>query len=274
MKPGERGSGGPDREPRREYETSAADEQAAREDPDVLLDVPALSVEELDLEVENLKARLSVQAELADMVKLNVGVDVDLGKVKLGVKGLDAKVLLKAQLDNIRAILEQALKAIDKDPSILERLTADPTNREAGDDGRPRDQAAGEAERTVRRTVDGSGNVLETVLDGSGDVLEESASEGLAGLPLEEEYLDDEGRLVGVARDDAGNVVEEELDEEGNVVGFLGFVGTNEAGRREATEAAERKARDMGVDLSAVNGTGSRGRILVKDVERAARNGG
>jgi len=269
---------GPEEEtaPRREYENYAsAGDPSAAQDPDVLLDVPALSVEELHLEVENLKARISVQAELADMVKLNIGVDVDLGKVKLGIKGLDAQVLLKVRLDNIRAILEGALKAIDRDPGILERLTAD-AGREAGGDARPRDGAgtAGEAEQTVRRTVDESGNVLETVLDGVGDVLEESVSGGFADLPLEEEYLDDEGRVVGLARDDAGNVVEEELDEKGNVVALLGFTRANEAGRREATEAAERKAREMGVDLSGVDGTGSRGRILVRDVEKAARNGG
>jgi pyruvate/2-oxoglutarate dehydrogenase complex dihydrolipoamide acyltransferase (E2) component len=38
----------------------------------------------------------------------------------------------------------------------------------------------------------------------------------------------------------------------------------------EVTEAAERRARDLGVDLSSVKGTGSGGRVLVKDVEAAA----
>jgi len=265
--------------PGREHEgyASAGDPSAAQ-DPDVLLDVPSLGVEELHLEVENLKARISVQAELADMVKLNVGVDVDLGKVKLGVKGLDAQVLLKVKLDNIRAILEQALEAVDRDPSILDRLTGEThrKDREPSEDGRPRDRVGtgDQAEQTVRRTVDESGNVRETMLDGSGNVLEESASGDLADLPLKEEYRDEEGRTIGRARDDAGNVVEEELDERGNVAGFIGFVGANEVGRREATEAAERKAREMGVDLSGVGGTGSGGRILVRDVKKAAKNGG
>lgn len=35
----------------------------------------------------------------------------------------------------------------------------------------------------------------------------------------------------------------------------------------EATEAAERKAEELGVDLSEIKGTGAEGRILVKDVE-------
>jgi pyruvate/2-oxoglutarate dehydrogenase complex dihydrolipoamide acyltransferase (E2) component len=38
----------------------------------------------------------------------------------------------------------------------------------------------------------------------------------------------------------------------------------------EATEAAKRRAKELGVDLSSVKGTGSGGRILAKDVEAAA----
>lgn len=40
----------------------------------------------------------------------------------------------------------------------------------------------------------------------------------------------------------------------------------------EATEAAERKAEELDVDLSEVEGTGAEGRILVKDVEEAAED--
>ena len=39
----------------------------------------------------------------------------------------------------------------------------------------------------------------------------------------------------------------------------------------EATPAAERTAEKLGVDLSQVRGTGSGGRITVKDVRSAAR---
>lgn len=38
----------------------------------------------------------------------------------------------------------------------------------------------------------------------------------------------------------------------------------------EATEPAERRAEELGVDLSKVKGTGSEGRILVADVEETA----
>jgi hypothetical protein len=41
--------------------------------------------------------------------------------------------------------------------------------------------------------------------------------------------------------------------------------------RVEATEGAERKARELGVDLASVEGTGSDGRITARDVENAHR---
>ena len=58
--------------------------------------------------------------------------------------------------------------------------------------------------------------------------------------------------------------------------------GTGDATRRadqadgpesevEATPAAERRAEELGVDLSQVRGTGSGGRITVKDVQSAAK---
>jgi pyruvate/2-oxoglutarate dehydrogenase complex dihydrolipoamide acyltransferase (E2) component len=42
----------------------------------------------------------------------------------------------------------------------------------------------------------------------------------------------------------------------------------------QATPAAERKAEELGVDLSQIGGTGSGGRITVKDVREAAKQAG
>jgi pyruvate/2-oxoglutarate dehydrogenase complex dihydrolipoamide acyltransferase (E2) component len=63
--------------------------------------------------------------------------------------------------------------------------------------------------------------------------------------------------------------------EEAAVVGEASRPG--EAGEQkdkaQATPAAERKAQDLGVDLSQIEGTGSGGRITVKDVMGAAKQG-
>jgi pyruvate/2-oxoglutarate dehydrogenase complex dihydrolipoamide acyltransferase (E2) component len=47
--------------------------------------------------------------------------------------------------------------------------------------------------------------------------------------------------------------------------------GGEQKDKAQATPAAERKAEDLGVDLSQIEGTGSGGRITVKDVTGAAK---
>jgi hypothetical protein len=88
-------------------------------DPDIQLDVPALSIEEIDLEVEDLQVRLSIQAELADLVKIKVGLDAELGGVKLGIKGVEAQAQLKARLDNVRAVFSEVLSSLQHSPQFF-----------------------------------------------------------------------------------------------------------------------------------------------------------
>jgi len=66
--------------------------------------------------------------------------------------------------------------------------------------------------------VDEGGNVLETTLNENGEVIGEDVVGNVADLPIEEEYIDDEGRVVSRVRDDAGNVYEQVLDDGGNLV--------------------------------------------------------
>ncbi len=90
--------------------------------PDVLLDVSELEVDRISLEVENLRAHVSVLAELANLVSLSVGADARLDRVKLEIEGVRAKVLLKVRLENVRAILEKALDTVAEHPEVLESL--------------------------------------------------------------------------------------------------------------------------------------------------------
>jgi hypothetical protein len=94
-------------------------------EPDVLLDVPKLHVDEIDLEVEELKARVALEARVLDLLRLDVGVDAYVRGVNLQVKGVDAQVLLKARLENLTTILGRVLTTIDRNPQIIERLTED-----------------------------------------------------------------------------------------------------------------------------------------------------
>jgi pyruvate/2-oxoglutarate dehydrogenase complex dihydrolipoamide acyltransferase (E2) component len=181
-------------------------EQPGSEDADVTLDVPSLKVEELMLDVENLRHRTSMQAELADMVKVNVGVETVIDGAKLELKGVDAQTFLRAKLDNVRDILSEALDTIDNNPEILHDIA------------RISKETAGTGERAL---------------------------EGAAGS--------------------IGEVPEEENGEDS------GGSQTESADKPDATDAARRKAEEMGLDLSQVEGTGAGGRILLRDVKQAAR---
>ena len=101
----------------------AQEESPARQDVDVLLDVSELEVDRIKLTVRDLRAHVSVVAELASLVSLQVGVDARLGEVDLEIEGVRAKVLLKVRLDDVRAILNHALNTVAEHPEILRTLT-------------------------------------------------------------------------------------------------------------------------------------------------------
>jgi len=71
----------------------------------------------------------------------------------------------------------------------------------------------------VERTVDDSGNILETTLNENGEVIGEDLAGNVADLPVEDEYIDEQGQIVSRVRDDAGNAYELIMDDEGNLVG-------------------------------------------------------
>lgn len=89
--------------------------------PDVLLDVPNVNADEIKLLVEDLNAHVALQAELADLVKINVGVYAGIKKLDLDVKGLNVQAVLKVKLKNVHEILSRALNTIDNNPEIFKK---------------------------------------------------------------------------------------------------------------------------------------------------------
>ena len=90
--------------------------------PDVVLDVPELEVDKINLQVRDLRAHVSILAELANLLNISVGVDARLEEVELEIEGVEAEVHLIARLQNVRAILEKALETIGEHPEILRIL--------------------------------------------------------------------------------------------------------------------------------------------------------
>lgn len=190
-------------EDRLEEEARAKAAREADDDTDVVLDIPVLNIEELDLEVEELRAHISARAELVGFLNINVGVDAYVDKLKLNIKGVEAQVQLKVKLERILGSIDRALQAIDNNPQLL-----DPDFRRARGDA---DEEEGHRELTA------------------GD---ETAPEQATGAPAEGPGTD------GVVP--------------------------------EATPTARKKAEELGLDLSNMEGTGTEGRILLRDVLKAA----
>lgn len=107
--------------PENEYERHRR-EPATTDPEDVLLDVPTLHIDSLELEVADLRARVSLQAEVLNLLRLNVGIDADLGKASLDLRGVEAKALLKVRLENVVSVLDRVLQTLDSHPEIVEAL--------------------------------------------------------------------------------------------------------------------------------------------------------
>ncbi len=72
---------------------------------------------------------------------------------------------------------------------------------------------------TTRRSVDESGWIFETTHDENGEVVDEDVVGTVADLPVMDEYVDEQGRLVSVAKDELGNTFEQIMDEGFNTLG-------------------------------------------------------
>ncbi|MGH3743138.1 MAG: hypothetical protein ACRDT1_17660 [Micromonosporaceae bacterium] len=196
--------------------------------PDVFLDVPVVKVDEINLEVEDLRARVSLQAEVLDLLKVNVGADVMLGRVKLDIKGVEAQATLKVRLDNVRDILDRVLTTIDQNPQIVERITrslestaqsvGDGAGRAVGELGRGAGEAAGElgkgAGEAAGELGKGAGQAVEAVGDTTQDVadtagravegVESTAEDAVEGAGVDD-AVDD---LEGAAEETTGHTVD------------------------------------------------------------------
>jgi hypothetical protein len=95
---------------------------APPQEPDVLLDVSRLHVDDIDLKLDSLDAHVALKAEILDFVRLDIGVDAALRGVALEIEGVDAQALLKVRLENLAAIVDRVLTTVDRHPEVLERL--------------------------------------------------------------------------------------------------------------------------------------------------------
>jgi len=219
----------------REYEEYVlAERDSEGEEPDVLLDVPVVKVDEITFEVEELRARILLQAEVLDLLKLNVGADVFIGHVGLEIKGVEAQALLKVRLDNVARILDRVLTTIDRNPQLLEGLV-EGTGTAIAEIG----EGAGSA---VEDVGEGAGSAVEDVGEGAGSAVED-VGEG-AG-----EAVEDTGETAKKAGQGAGQAAGGAGKTAGQAASGAGKTARKASGTAQKTQkqrAGRQRSRTLG----------------------------
>ncbi len=199
----------------REYEAYAlSDMEDPRGDPDVLLDVPVVKVDSIHLELDNLDARVALKAKVLDLVKLNAGVDVHLGKLRIDIKGVEAQALLKVRLDHVAAIVDRVLTTIDRNPELVKSL-----GRTIEDVGRGSGQALGKTGEAVEDVGEGAGGAVQDVGSGAGQAvgeIGEGANQAVGQIG------EGAGQAVGDVGQGAGQAVGQLGEGAGQAVGDIG----------------------------------------------------
>ena len=188
--------------PRGAQSTALAQQvSAGGEQPDVILDIPNLSVDEITVEVKNLQVDISLDARLANLLKLTAGAQASIDDVKIQIKGVQATATLVVRLDNVRAIIERTLQTLDNNPQLVTQLlsTVDNTVNTVG----------GVANNTVGTVGGIAGRALQT-----GVVLDLAR----AGLTEVSRTVNATGQTVRQVRDAGGQLLEVVTDTAGRIV--------------------------------------------------------
>jgi hypothetical protein len=196
----------------RDYATSPLAETG--QDPDVLLDVPVLKVDKIFLKLADLDAHVALKAQVLDLVSLDVGVDIHLGKLEIDIEGVEAQALLKVRLDHVAAIVDRVMTTIDRNPELVHSLS-----EAVQDVGAGAGDMVGEAGEAVEDVGEGAGETVPMLGEGAGDAVSQ-VGQG-AGKAVGE-VGEGAGQAVGEVGEGAGQAVGDVGEGAGQAVGDVG----------------------------------------------------
>jgi hypothetical protein len=197
---------------------------------DVVLDVPNLCVNRIFLKVDSVTATINLNARVSNLVRVNAGADVLIGRVDVTLEGVRAQALLLVDLDDVYYIVDNTLTFVDNHPEIVQQLgsTLQTTVGAVGGlvGGLVRGLLLGTTRlasgETVQRLVDEvTGNLIERTLSTAGRVVADRAVGSVLNLPVIRETTNAAGQLVRQVRDQAGAVIEYTLDRASNQIRAL-----------------------------------------------------
>jgi hypothetical protein len=90
--------------------------------PDVYLNVPTLSVGRIELDVDDLRADINLNAQVASLVTLNAGVALSIQQVNLTIVDVDAELELIVRLGHLVDIVSRVFQSLDLNPLLISTL--------------------------------------------------------------------------------------------------------------------------------------------------------
>ena len=200
---------------------------------DVVLDIPNVCVGRIFLKVDSVTARLSLVAQVANLLRVNAGADVHIGNVDLTIQGVQGRVLLLVDLDDVVHVVDQTLTFIDNHPEIINQLTGTLQNvgRTAGGLvggilgvlglGRTTNALGQTVERFVNQQ---SGAIIERTLGSAGQLVSELSTNNIRNLPTVQELTNAAGQVVRRVRDQSGAIIEYTVDRVTNALSNIRIV--------------------------------------------------
>jgi 2-oxoacid dehydrogenase-like protein with E3 subunit-binding domain len=189
--------------------------------PDVLLDVPELRIHSIHFELDDLDAHVALKAQVLNLVKLNVGVDVHLSKTTLDVKGVEAQLVLKARLDHVTAIVDRLMTSLDRNPELVKGLS-----RAVSDIGQGAGQAVDKTGDAAKDVGKGAQSALKDVGQGAGEAtgdIGEGAGQAVGDVGQGAgQAVGDVGQGAGQAVGDVGQGAGQAVGDVGQLVGGVG----------------------------------------------------
>jgi hypothetical protein len=174
-------------------------------DPDVFLNA-SVSVEEINIEVDNLTAKINLDLQVLQLLQFNAGVDLSIDKVQLLIQNVSAKVLLEARLENLVGMVDNVLESLDLNPIIatlgqgvsdIVNSTTDALGGVLGGDSSSSSSSgsASASSQATKRSFELENNILFSINDFSGNshtnrVLAQNGD-------IIEQDLDNDGRVSG-----------------------------------------------------------------------------
>jgi hypothetical protein len=216
---------------------------------DIVLEVPNLSVDSIILNVDSIRAKISLDAKVANLVRVSAGADVRIDSVHLEIDGVLAEAYLYVDLDNVARIVNRVFTTLNNNPQLVTQLLSTVSNavNTAGGIGntalqpngvvsqavgtvgqtlnqltRPGgvlSQTVNQLGQTVQLTLGTTGDLVQKTLGTGGQVLSSNALGNVLQLPVLRTVAGASGQVVKQVRTSAGGVVEYTVDQAGKLLG-------------------------------------------------------